>query len=251
VDRPLLRPLAAALVLGLASAGAWALLQPLPWPARAFTTFLTVPLPLLLILQARLAHDVPPGVERETVYFSSALTVWILAAFAMLAARFSGFDRADLRLVSLSPGTLLAAAGLTTLAGLALMATGRVLRLRETPIVRFLIPRTTAEKIAFAGLSVSAGVAEEILFRSFLIAALAAALGSLPAAVGVSILVFAATHAYQGWTGTLRVGLLGIVLTTPFLMTGSVYPSIIAHTALDLIAGIGLARWLAGPSADR
>jgi uncharacterized protein len=63
-------------------------------------------------------------------------------------------------------------------------------------------------------------------------------------AVLVSIGVFAASHAYQGWIGVLRVALLGVVLTAPFLLTGSVYPSIIAHAALDILAGLVFAEWL-------
>lgn len=245
MNRPVAIRLAAVTII--ASAGAWLLLDPLPWPARAFTTVLLVPLPVLLLLQGKLANAILDDAEREAVYLSSALSVWILAAFAMLAARFSDFDRADLRLITLPPMTLILASVLTVAAGLAVMALGRILRLPESPLVRFLIPRSSHEKIAFIGLSVSAGIAEEIIFRSFLIAALLHASGSMATAVGVSIAVFAAAHAYQGWTGTLRVGLLGLVLTTTYLITGSVYPSIVAHVALDILAGLVLADWLETP----
>lgn len=245
------RTLQLSLLVLLASVAAWLALHPLPWPARAFTTLLLVPLPILLLLQARLVDQIPPDTQREGVYLSSALSIWVLAALAMLAARFSGFERADLRLVSIPTGTLLLATALTILAGLAIMGTGKMLRLRESPIVHFLIPRSTPEKIAFVGLSISAGVAEELVFRSFLIAAVAAASGSLALAVAISVVVFAVSHAYQGWTGAVRVGLLGIVLTAPFLITGSVYPAILAHTALDIIAGLLLADWLShGPGGD-
>jgi uncharacterized protein len=240
-----------ALALGMTSAGAWFLLAPLPWPARAFTTFLVVPLPALLLLQARIAHHVPEDADREAVYLSSALAIWVLAALAMLAARFSDFSRDDLRLTSIPTSTLIFASLATILAGVGIMAAGRVLRLRETATVRFLIPRTPTEKIAFVGLSFSAGIAEEIVFRSFLIAALFHASGSLTVAVTVSLVVFAAAHAYQGWTGTARVAILGALLTAPFLITGSVYPSIIAHATLDILAGIVLADWLrATPKPD-
>jgi membrane protease YdiL (CAAX protease family) len=237
-----------AVIVILGSATAWILLRPLPWPARALTTVLLVPLPVLLMLQTRVAQDLPEDTEREALYLSSALSVWILAAVAMLAARASDFDRADLRLVTLPAPTLLAASGITILAGLAIMALGKMLRIQESPIVHFLIPRSSTEKIAFAGLSFSAGIAEELVFRSFLIAALVLASGSLMLAVMVSVAVFAASHAYQGWSGALRVALLGLILTAPFLITGSVYPSIIAHVGLDLIAGLVLADWLRGSS---
>lgn len=240
----------ASLAVAIGSLLVWMLLDPLAWPARSYTTFLLVPLPGLLLLQAQLADEVPKDAEREAVYLSSAVSVWTLAGFAMLAARFSGMTRTELRLEWLDLTTLLVATGLTIAAGLALMALERVLRLRESPLVHYLMPRTGAEKIAFSGLSFSAGIAEELVFRSFLIAALVDGGAPLWLAVGVSIAVFAVSHGYQGVTGVLRVALLGGVLTAPFLITDSVYPSILAHIVLDLLAGLVLADWLMGPGAE-
>ena len=238
-------------LLALATLAVWLLLHPLPWPARAFATLLSAPLPALMILQARILDEIPEDTEREAVYISSATSIWILAALAMLAARFSDFTRISLRVVPLAPVELLLAAGATTLVGLGVMAAGRLLKVPDGALVDFLIPRTTTEKIAFAGLSVSAGIGEELVFRSFLIAALHAASGSLPLAVTAGVAVFALSHAYQGILGVVRVALLGLVLTAPFLLTGSVYPSIVAHVALDLIAGLVLADWLRGAPGDR
>lgn len=237
-------------VLGVAVAAAsvlvWALLPALEWPARAFATFLLVPLPSLLLLQTRLVDRIPAEEEREAVYVSSAASVWILAAFAMLAARFSGFSRAELWMSAPALPILFGAAGATVAAGLLLMAAARLLHVRETALIRFLLPRTASEKIAFAGLSVSAGIAEELVFRAFLMAALLKAGLGLPATVVLSVAVFAVSHAYQGIAGMIRVALLGARLTAPILITGSVYPAMIAHAALDLLAGLVLADWLAG-----
>ena len=236
---------AAGLAVALAAVLAWGLLDDLDWPARLFTAFLLVLRPALLLLQAGVVDRLPPDDEREAVYVSSAISIWTLAALAMLAARFSDFTPADLWLRSTGTATLLGAAALTTLAGLALLAAARALRIRERPLIRFLLPRTSSEKIAFAGLSVSAGIAEELVFRAFLIAALLKAGATLPAAVALGVAVFALSHAYQGVAGVARVALLGGLLTAPMLLTGSVYPAMIAHAALDLLAGLVLADWLA------
>lgn len=249
MNRPLGRALS--LLVLVLTAGIWLSLGELAWPARALTTFLLGPLPALMLLQARLMDQLPAEAEREGVYFSSALSVWVLAALAMLAARHGGLARAELRIMPVSTAVLLGSAGLTTLAGLAIMAAGRALRLPESVLVAYLIPRSTSEKIAFTGLSVSAGIAEELIFRSFLIAVLFQASGSLVIAVVVSVAAFAITHAYQGILGVVRVALLGVILTAPFILTGSVYPSMIAHTVLDLLAGLVLADWLhVGPETD-
>ena len=84
------------------------------------------------------------------------------------------------------------------------------------------------------------------MFRGFLIPALHLATGSMAAAVSISVAAFAVTHAYQGVSGVLRVAVLGLILTAPFVLTGSVYPGMIAHTVLDLLAGLVLADWLRG-----
>lgn len=238
--------LARALTLGLGmlTLAIWLLLDDLAWPARSLATVLLGPLPALMLVQARIVDGIPEAAEREAVYVSSAVTVWLLAALAMLATRFSGFTRIELRLVELPLSVLLGAAALTVLAGLGIMALGKLLRTPGSELVDYLIPRDASEKIAFAGLSISAGIAEELVYRSFLIAALARASGSLTVAVIVSIAAFAISHAYQGVLGVVRVALLGLVLTVPFLLTGSVFPSMIAHTALDLLAGLVLADWL-------
>lgn len=232
------------LAVGVGSALAWVLLAPLEWPARAFTVFLLVGLPTILLLQTRLMSELPEDAEREAVYVSSAASVWTLAALAMLTARFSGFTRDELWLRFPGLGPLLAVAAATVAAGVLLMAAARLLRIRESPLIHFLLPRTGSEKIAFGGLSVSAGIAEELVFRAFLIAALIDGGASLGLAVGFSVVVFALSHAYQGVLGVLRVGVLGALLTAPMLLTGSVYPAMIAHALLDLLAGLVLADWL-------
>jgi uncharacterized protein len=42
----------------------------------------------------------------------------------------------------------------------------------ETALLQFLLPRTPAEKTAFVGVSVTAGICEELVFRGFMIVAL-------------------------------------------------------------------------------
>jgi membrane protease YdiL (CAAX protease family) len=222
----------------------WLVLEGLPWPSRSFTVVLLGPLPALMLLQARLTDRMPEEAEREAVYVSSAVTVWVLAGLAMLAARFGGITREELGLVALPVGSLLLATGITVGAGIAIMALGRVVRVQESDLLGYLIPRSGSERIGFTGLSISAGIAEELVYRSFLIAVITAASGSLVVGAAVSVGAFAISHAYQGPLGVLRVALLGLVLTAPLLLTGSVYPSMIAHAALDLLAGLVLADWL-------
>jgi len=101
-------------------------------------------------------------------------------------------------------------------------------------------------------LSLAAGLGEETAYRGYLITVLAPLTGLAGAAV-LSSAVFGVLHVYQGWLGIPRTALLGGLLAWGFLASGSLWPAIVAHTVIDLIAGIALGERLAGPwtSAER
>lgn len=114
----------------------------------------------------------------------------------------------------------------------------RALEIQEAPFLAQLLPKTGREKVVFVFLSFSAGLGEELAYRGFLVPALAAVFGSVLAAVLLSSIVFGILHAYQGWLGMVRTALLGIVLATSFILTGSLWPAIIAHAMLDVLVGV-------------
>jgi len=97
-------------------------------------------------------------------------------------------------------------------------------------------PHTNDELRLFYGVSISAGVSEEILFRGLIMAPLAAAWGLVPAVL-VSSLVFGLSHSYQGVSGALRSGLVGLVLALSVVFTGSLYAAILLHAVLDATQG--------------
>lgn len=98
------------------------------------------------------------------------------------------------------------------------------------------LPHTQRELQWFYGLSVTAGITEEILYRGFLIAYLAGVL-PLPGAVVVSSLVFAAAHLYQGIKGASRTFLVGLTLAAAYVLTGSLLFAVVAHILVDVISG--------------
>ena len=63
-------------------------------------------------------------------------------------------------------------------------------------------------------------------------------MGSAWAAALLSSAVFGVLHAYQGWLGMVRTGMLGLLLAAAFLLSGSLWPCIVAHAILDLVAGL-------------
>ena len=100
-----------------------------------------------------------------------------------------------------------------------------------------LIPRTTTERRYAAAFAITAGITEEIVFRGALIA-LGIEVFHLPAAVSatLSLVLFAAVHAYQGRAGLLSASYLGLWFTGLTLLSGSLFPAIVMHIAVDLWA---------------
>ncbi|RLD21646.1 MAG: hypothetical protein DRI69_03485 [Bacteroidetes bacterium] len=105
-----------------------------------------------------------------------------------------------------------------------------------------LLPRNWKEFAHFGSIvSLSAGFCEEIVFRGFLITYLMALFASssygVLIAIVLSTLIFAVLHAYQGWLAILKIALLTFMFGVIFVMTGSLWPVIILHFAVDFIGG--------------
>jgi membrane protease YdiL (CAAX protease family) len=90
--------------------------------------------------------------------------------------------------------------------------------------------------------ALTAGFCEEFLFRGYFIWVFAPWIGWWGAAA-VSVLVFAVLHAYQGWSGVLRVGILGVFYTLVVAIFNSLWPAIVLHALVDLHGGT--IAWLA------
>ncbi len=95
------------------------------------------------------------------------------------------------------------------------------------------LPRTDEETANFSWLAVSAGVCEEIAYRGFLIWYLAAAFG-MPLGAGLSTVIFGVAHAYQGPSGILKTGIVGLIFAGLYLLSGSLWLSILLHATIDL-----------------
>lgn len=102
--------------------------------------------------------------------------------------------------------------------------------------VALLAPQTDIEVRRFNVASITAGVCEEILYRGFLFAVLATALGEWPAVV-LSSLVFGLGHAYQGLAGIGKTTLVGILMAVLLVFTGSLFVPILLHAVIDLTSG--------------
>lgn len=101
--------------------------------------------------------------------------------------------------------------------------------------VNLMLPRTGRERALWLGVSVGAGVGEELLFRGVLLALLA---GFLPGAPAFAIVIagglcFGIAHAYQGWAGVAMTALVGCGLGGLYATSGSLLLPILLHAVLD------------------
>lgn len=97
-----------------------------------------------------------------------------------------------------------------------------------------LLPRTRGELKYGAGLSINAGVVEELLFRLGIPALLFGITGNGALAFVVASILFGLLHVYQKFWGVLGATILGLVFSLVYLLTGSIWVVIVAHALVDL-----------------
>jgi membrane protease YdiL (CAAX protease family) len=110
-------------------------------------------------------------------------------------------------------------------------------KLEEIPAVgdiRALLPRERGELKFGAGLAVTAGIVEELLFRLALPAVLFGVLGSGILAFVLACVVFGLLHIYQGPAGMVFAFVLGLVFTALYLLSGTILLPIVVHALIDL-----------------
>lgn len=119
--------------------------------------------------------------------------------------------------------------------------------LKQLEKVTEFLPRTRRELYTFWALSVAAGVGEEIVFRGWAMAwvgaVATAGLGlgggaSLAAAALGSSVVFGLAHTYQGPSGMVRTGAVGLLLAGLAVATGGLLAPMIVHTVMDVTSGL-------------
>ncbi len=92
---------------------------------------------------------------------------------------------------------------------------------------------------------ITAAFLEELIFRAFLINIMEDLLGNTPIALGVAVVlssvIFGLMHAYQGLTGMVMTGSLGLIFGIAYVLNGKrIWPLIVVHGAIDTIALISI-----------
>ena len=99
-----------------------------------------------------------------------------------------------------------------------------------------IIPRTEPERRLFWMISATAGICEEIFFRGFLTWYFSAWMGPITAAILASV-IFGAGHLYLGAAQVPKTTAIGLLLALVVSFSGSLFPAMLLHAAIDWNSG--------------
>ncbi len=196
----------------------------------------------------RLPDPLPSGL-RVKFYRNVILSQWTLVALAawLFASAGRGFGDLGEGLGKDARLTLGVAAGLiVAFAALSSLTLRQLARARADELPGHarragrVLPRTPGERALFVGVALTAGVCEEILYRGYLPWYFAGLFGNALLGFALATAAFGLGHAYQGRSGVIVTALLGTFLCGVVLLTQSLVPGQILHTAIDLVNGIAL-----------
>lgn len=192
------------------------------------------------------------------LYAMIVATQWTLVALCAWVLRRRQLDVADLGLVAPGPAWTWGAAAVF---GAVLMtATAIAVRnlrrgsSKELPShlrsVARILPILPLERAGFVPVALTAGICEETLYRGFLTFAFLQLVPSMPTALALSTIAFGIGHLYQGPRGVLATALLGAFLAALYWVSGSLWPGIALHAAVDVVNGNALGSLNQLPEAE-
>jgi membrane protease YdiL (CAAX protease family) len=180
------------------------------------------------------------------IYVWNILAIWSLTAGCIWTSRLNYLTLIDLGEQAGNAFRTLVVCGILAAIVFLLMGAQKIQKKKATPEqvgkalegVRRLLPKTSTERKVWVLVSISAGLCEEFLYRGWLLSLFSAALGSVWLGLLISSIIFGLAHAYQGRSGIIGTGILGAIFGIVFIVSGSLIPGQLLHTAMDLNNGL-------------
>ena len=104
--------------------------------------------------------------------------------------------------------------------------------------VSAMLPHQVLDIALWIALSMSAGFAEELVFRGYFQAQFHALTRNASIALVLQAILFGVTHGYQGVRACVTITLYGLLMGVLANARGSLRPGMIAHAWTDIAAGI-------------
>jgi membrane protease YdiL (CAAX protease family) len=221
----------------------------MPWDFALILAVLGVAVPWRGAVRMRdlLARDSLSTTDRLALYASTIAFQWIAAGVILWRCLAHQITPEMLGLAIPHSWLTIIVAGLLA-ALLTFTQLVSVKRLASVPaehqgfighMARKVMPQTTVERLAFLALVVTVALCEEFLYRGFVqLVFQDAGAGSVAIGILASAAFFSTAHLYQGKRGLITTFVAGLVFSAARAWTGSLAPSMLAHFATDLSAGI-------------
>jgi len=104
------------------------------------------------------------------------------------------------------------------------------------------LPEKIKELPSYIVLCLCAGIFEEIIYRGFMVTYFLPLMGNendIPwMAIFAPSVLFSLAHTYQGWSAVIKIFIFSLLLGIIFILTKSIYPTMVLHFLIDLIGGI-------------
>ncbi len=125
----------------------------------------------------------------------------------------------------------------------------RLARLRKSfGSAEALLPHTRGELKGFTAVSLTAGICEELIYRGFVFWYISVWTGPI-IALALSSILFGFAHVYLGYSHVIKTSIVGLVFALIVLASGSLWPVIIIHAVMDMVAGdLAFHAFTASPS---
>jgi membrane protease YdiL (CAAX protease family) len=113
---------------------------------------------------------------------------------------------------------------------------------RGSRLVHLFSPENSGQRLLWIGVSLCAGIGEELTYRGVLTVLLTRVCGNFAVAALVSAALFGVVHMVQGWRNASIVVVFALGFQALAYATGSLYVAMFVHVVYDLIAGYTYGR---------
>jgi uncharacterized protein len=104
--------------------------------------------------------------------------------------------------------------------------------------IQTFLPQRAGEILLWVGVSVSAGICEELVFRGYFQRQFEVFTRSRWIALFLQAALFGISHGYQGLEACVKIALFGALYGLLALWRGSLRPGMMAHAGSDILSGI-------------